>query len=81
MRMGTTNSSPKRTNRTKKKQKTELDLEIRAIRKQKKKLQRKLLKSELAQIADDDRSTTELDLELDAIRKPGNKRKNYNFNY
>ena len=40
MGMDTTSSSPKRTNRTKKKQKSELDLETRAIRKQKKKLRK-----------------------------------------
>ena len=38
LKTGITNSTPKLTKQTKKKQKTELDLEIRAIRKRKRKL-------------------------------------------
>jgi len=74
MGMETTNSSPKRIKRTKKKQKTEYDLELRVSKKkQKKKLQKQLLKNELAQITDDDNSTTELDLEIRALRKRNRK--------
>jgi len=54
LKTGITHSSPKLTKQTKKKQKTELDLEIRAIRKRKRKLLNQLLKNELAQITDDD---------------------------
>jgi len=54
LQTGIITSSPKLTKKTKKKQKTELDLEIRAIRKRKRKLLNQLLKNELAQITDDD---------------------------
>ena len=69
IQMGITNSSPKLTKKT---QKTELDQEIRAIRKQRKKLQKQLLKDEQAQTLTKQtkkKQKTELDLEIRAIRK------------